>query len=116
MGLICVCVYGEQVVWGGYQPGLEKNSKAEGYAWTAGHNGQNKNNGNINGAEFMCGKKCLLCVYMFVLIVVDIYVPFLFKEIHPTVPYNFVSFMGSVSCHFGSLVPLTFTHSSSSWE
>ena len=38
---------------GGYWPGLEKKkSKVEGYAWTR-HNGQNRKDGNITGAESM---------------------------------------------------------------
>ena len=76
------------MVCGGYRPGLEKRkSKSEGYAWTVWHNGQNKNGGNITGEESMCDYICLLCLYMFVLIVVDIYVPFCLRKytvLYPT--------------------------------
>ena len=52
----------------------------------------------------------LLCVFCYRSCCSQYLCAFLFKEINTTVPYNFVSFTGVVTCHFLSLVPLTFTH------
>ena len=115
MGLIA-CVCGEWVVCGDYRPGLEKGSpKWNGTPGQWRHKDQDKLWRQQNRVRVqMCDILRFVVHLVLTHICRKLYfnVPFLFKEIHPTVPYIFFSFTGVVLCHFGSLVPLTFPRSS----